>query len=53
MMLPNLKETIKKYKIWSLPKIVVVDTKGIIRKVMAGCHNDLEIQLRNLIVDTI
>ena len=53
MMLPNQKEAVKKYSAWSLPRIVVIDKNGIIRKVITGFQNDLEIQLGNLIEDLI
>ena len=51
MMLPNQKEAIKKYAVWSLPRIVVVDKQGIIRHVITGFRDNLEIQLGNLITD--
>jgi len=49
MMLPNQKEAIKKFKVWTLPRIIIIDKKGTIRHVITGFQDELEIQLDHAI----
>ncbi|MCP4755630.1 MAG: TlpA family protein disulfide reductase [Proteobacteria bacterium] len=49
MMLPNQKEAIKKYQAYSLPRLVVIDRKGRIERVLTGYDENLENRLTRLI----
>jgi len=49
MMLPNQRETIRKYNAVSLPRLVVIDRKGIIAEIIVGFHEDLADKLTRLV----
>jgi len=51
MLFPSVSRTIKEYQIDSLPRIVVADRNGTIRKVVMGFQEDLTAQLDREIKD--
>jgi thiol-disulfide isomerase/thioredoxin len=46
MMFPSVSQTVKEYQIDTLPRIVVADSEGVVRKVVLGFHDDLTAQLQ-------
>ncbi|MDT8447744.1 MAG: TlpA disulfide reductase family protein [bacterium] len=42
MLMPNQRDAIRKYKVYSLPRIVVIDKEGKIAMELHGFHDDLE-----------
>jgi len=42
MMLPNQRDAIKKYQVYSLPRIIVIGKDGVIAHEVKGFHDDLE-----------
>jgi thiol-disulfide isomerase/thioredoxin len=49
MMMPNQKDAIKKYRVYSLPRIVIIDRQRKIAHQIRGFKEDLETQLTELI----
>ena len=49
MMMPNQKDVIKKYRVYSLPRIVIIDRKRRIAHEIRGFKENLETQLAKLI----
>lgn len=45
MMLPNQRDAIRKYKVYSLPRIVVIDKQGKVAMEVRGFHDDLKEKL--------
>ena len=46
MLFPSVSQTLKSYQIETLPRIVVADRDGVIRKVVTGFQDDLTAQLQ-------
>lgn len=46
MMFPSVSQTVKEYQIETLPRIVVADSEGVVRKVVMGFQDDLTAQLQ-------
>ena len=51
MMMPNQRDAIKKYQVYSLPRIVIIDRQRKIAHEITGFKKDLEEQLAKLIND--
>lgn len=49
MMLPNQREAIRKYKAYTLPRMVVIDREGKIVEIIKGFNENLEEELSGLI----
>ncbi len=49
MMLPNQRDAIKKYKAFSLPRMVIINRQGIIDHIITGFNENLESELTHLI----
>ncbi|MCP4294916.1 MAG: TlpA family protein disulfide reductase [Proteobacteria bacterium] len=49
MMLPNQREAVRKYDVKSLPRMVVIDKKGKIAKIIRGFSEHLEEELSDII----
>ena len=49
MMMPNQRDAIKKYKVYSLPRIVIIDRNRVVAYVITGFKDDLEDHLTRLI----
>jgi len=49
MMLPNQKEALKKYNVYQLPRIVIIDRQGIVSNIISGFNEDLYEQLIRII----
>ena len=49
MMMPNQRDAVRKYKAYSLPRMIVIDKNGIIVKVITGFNENLETELTQLI----
>ena len=49
MMLPNQKEAMRKYKAFTLPRMVIINREGKVYKIITGFNEDLESELSTLI----
>lgn len=49
MMMPNQRDVIRKYQVYTLPRIVVIDREQKISEVIVGFHKDLEQRLVKII----
>ena len=49
MMLPNQKEAMEKYQVYSLPQMVILGKEGRIQKIISGFNEDLETELSQVI----
>jgi thiol-disulfide isomerase/thioredoxin len=49
MIFPSVSYAIKQFGIETLPRIVVVDTKGVVTQVITGFHDDLAAQIREVV----
>ena len=49
MILPNQKETIKNYNVYSLPRIIIIDRNQKITNIISGFEKSLENQLSEII----
>lgn len=45
MMMPNQRDAIRKYQVYSLPRIVVIDKQGTVAMEVRGFHDDLKEKL--------
>lgn len=49
MMLPNQKEAMRKYKAFTLPRMIIINRKGKIHKIITGFSENLESELSTMI----